>query len=131
MMALISRVFTLTALLCVSGLARAEAPTPQHFTPAAFEAAQHAGKPILVEVTAPWCPACKVQAPILAKLRRDSRFGDLQTFTIDFDTEKAAMQQVGARLQSTLICFKGARETGRSVGETQAEWIEAQVEKAF
>ena len=127
--------YTIAALAFVSSLfssaARAGAPAPTPFTQAAFEAAQHAGKPILVEVTAPWCPACKAQAPILAKLRKDPRFSDLQTFVIDFDTEKAAMQKVGARLQSTLICFKGQQETGRSVGETQAEWIEGQLEKVM
>ncbi len=34
-------------------------------------------------------------------------------------------------MQSTLIAFKGAAETGRSVGETQVEWIEGLVEKTL
>lgn len=38
------------------------------FTPEAFAAAQKAGKPILVHVTAPWCTVCAAQKPILAKL---------------------------------------------------------------
>lgn len=109
----------------------AEAPAPIHFNQQAFDAAQKAGKPILVEITAPWCPACKAQAPILGKLRADPRFKDLQTFTIDFDSEKDLMHKFGAKLQSTLICFKGAAETGRSIGETQPEWIEAQLEKTM
>ncbi|WP_158807492.1 thioredoxin family protein [Beijerinckia sp. L45] len=110
---------------------RADAPAPIHFDQQAFDAAQKAGKPILVEITAPWCPACKAQAPILGKLRSDPRFRDLQTFTIDFDTEKDLMHKFGAKLQSTLICFKGTTEIGRSIGETQPEWIEAQLEKAI
>ena len=109
----------------------AEAAAPVHFDQQAFDAAQKAGKPILIEITAPWCPACKAQAPILGKLRMDPRFKDLQTFTIDFDTEKALMRKFGAKLQSTLICFKGATETSRTVGETQPEWIEAELEKAI
>ncbi|MGD9805062.1 MAG: thioredoxin family protein [Hyphomicrobiaceae bacterium] len=32
------------------------------FTPAAFEAAQKAGKPIIVDISATWCPTCKAQA---------------------------------------------------------------------
>ena len=107
----------------------ASAPVP--FDEAAFIAAQKAGKPILIEVTAPWCPACKAQAPILSKLRQDPRFSELQTFTIDFDTGKALMQKFGVRLQSTLICFKGSVEAGRGTGETQPEWIEALLEKAL
>lgn len=109
----------------------ADAPAPVHFDQRAFDAAQKAGKPILVEITAPWCPACKAQAPILGKLRADPRFKDLQTYTIDFDTEKDLMHKFGAKLQSTLICFKGTMETGRSIGETQPEWIEAQLEKTM
>ena len=44
------------------------------FDQKAFEAAQAAGKPILVEVSAPWCPVCKAQAPILSRLRAMQRF---------------------------------------------------------
>ena len=43
----------------------------------AFEAAQKAGKPILVEIAASWCPTCKAQAPILGELRGQPRFKDL------------------------------------------------------
>ncbi|MDR3462434.1 MAG: thioredoxin family protein [Beijerinckiaceae bacterium] len=125
-------VFTAASLLaCHQRALAGAAPDPVPFDEAAFTAAQKAGKPILVEVTAPWCPACKAQAPILTKLRQDPRFLELRTFTIDFDTGKALMQKFGVRLQSTLICFKGAVETGRGTGETQPEWIEALLEKTL
>jgi len=48
----------------------------QEFDQKAFEAARAAGKPILIEVTAPWCPVCRAQAPILSKLKGDARFKD-------------------------------------------------------
>ena len=51
----------------------ASATDKKPFDQAAFDAAQAAGKPILVEVTAPWCPTCKAQAPTLSKLRDVSR----------------------------------------------------------
>ncbi len=125
-------VLLLAGVLAFANAAEAQdAPTPVPFRREAFEAAQKAGKPILIEIAAPWCPACKAQAPILDKLRHDPRFAALQTFTIDFDTQKDLMRTFGARLQSTLICFKGSEETARSVGETQPEWIEAQLEKAL
>ncbi len=101
------------------------------FDAPAFEAAQAAGKPILVHIAAPWCPACKAQKPIIEKLRLDPRFRDLEVFTIDFDTQKDLMGRFGAKLQSTIICFKGAKEAGRLIGETQPEWIEALAEKAL
>lgn len=124
-------------LLLVLGLglfavpARAAAPAPVPFDEQAFAAAQAAGRPILVEIAAPWCPACKAQAPILEKLRADPRFNKLVTFTIDFDTQKPFVRRFGAHLQSTLIGFKGKAEVSRSIGETQPEWIEAQLEKSL
>jgi thiol-disulfide isomerase/thioredoxin len=101
------------------------------FTQAAFDIAQKQGLPILVEVSAPWCPICKAQKPILAKLAADPRFKNLQIFDVDFDTRKDVLKQLNARMQSTLIAYKGGAEVGRSVGETQPEWIEGLVEKTL
>jgi thiol-disulfide isomerase/thioredoxin len=117
------------ALLSALPLLAGGPPAP--FDAQAFAAAQAAGKPILIHVAAPWCPACKAQKPIIEKLRLDPRFKDLEIFTIDFDTQKDLMARFGANLQSTLICFKGANETGRSIGETQEEWIETLLEKTL
>jgi thioredoxin 1 len=99
------------------------------FNAAAFEAAQAAGKPILVEVTAPWCPTCKAQAPILAGLAAKPKFKDVVTFEIDFDSQKDLLQKFNVRTQSTLITFKGKQEVGRSTGDTNAARIEALLDK--
>ncbi len=101
------------------------------YTPDAFAAAQKAGRPILIEVSAPWCPICRTQKPILAGLRQQARFRDLVIFEVDFDSQKDVLRRFDARMQSTLIAFKGETETGRSVGETQPEWIEGLVEKTL
>ncbi len=118
----------LATLLCLAVPARAEVLP---FEAEAFAAAQKAGRPILVEVSAPWCPICKAQKPILAGLAAQPRFKDLVIFEIDFDSRKDVLRRFDARMQSTLIAFKGATETGRSVGETQPEWIEGLVEKTL
>ncbi|OAI26965.1 thiol reductase thioredoxin [Methylosinus sp. R-45379] len=101
------------------------------FTPQGFEAAQTAGKPILVEIHAPWCPTCKAQQPILEKLGKDPKFGTLQVFEVDFDSQKDALRSFRATTQSTLIVFKGKSETGRSVGDTSASSIGALLDKAL
>ncbi len=124
---------TFFALLALAPLAfaAAQAGEMKPYSQEAFEAAQQAGKPILVEVSAPWCPICKAQKPILAKLSADPRFKDLQIFDIDFDSQKDLLRKLNVRTQSTLIAYKGTTETGRSVGETQPEWIEGLVEKTL
>jgi thioredoxin 1 len=124
-------VLTLASLVLAAGLAPAAAGETSPFSNSAFEAAQKSGKPILVEVSAPWCPICKTQKPILAKLSSDARFKDLQIFDIDFDSQKDLLKRLNVRMQSTLIAYKGATEVGRSVGETQPEWIEGLLEKAL
>lgn len=101
------------------------------FDQSAFDAAQKADRPILLEVSAPWCPICKTQKPILAKLATDPRFKNLQIFDIDFDTRKDVLKEFNARMQSTLIVYRGDKEVGRSIGETQPEWIEGLLEKTL
>jgi len=101
------------------------------FDAKAFEAAQAAGKPILLHVTAPWCPYCKAQKPILSELLQKAEFKDLVTFEIDFDTQKDLLRKFDVIKQSTLISFKGATEVGRSTGDTKASSIEAQLDRSI
>jgi len=128
---MITRRLILALALTLATLAPAAAAEPVPYDQAAFERAQAEGLPILVEISAPWCPICKTQKPILAKLGADPRFKDLQVFDVDFDSQKPALKALNARMQSTLIAFKGEKEVGRSIGETQPEWIEGLVEKAL
>lgn len=93
------------------------------YDPAALAAEQQAGKSVVVHVTAPWCPTCKAQKPILDKLAADPTFKDFVIFDLDFDTGGSALRALNARSQSTLIVFKGEKETGRSVGDTNADSI--------
>lgn len=109
----------------------ASAADKKPFDQKAFEAAQAAGKPILVEVSAPWCPICKAQAPILSRLKSDPKFKELVSFDIDFDSQKDLLKKFNVQKQSTLIVFKGKQETGRSTGDTNAASIEALLGKSI
>jgi thiol-disulfide isomerase/thioredoxin len=104
---------------------------PQPFDAAAFAEAQKAGKPIFVAIHASWCPICKAQAPILSELMADSKFKNLVYFTIDFDSQKDLVRRFGAQTQSTLIAFKGDKEQGRSVGDTNRGSIAALLNKVL
>lgn len=112
-------------------LTPALALSPQPFNAQAFADAQKAGRPILVAVHASWCPTCKAQTPILSELTADPKFKNLTYFVIDFDSQKDLIQRFGARMQSTLIAFKGNREEGRSVGDTNRASIAALLNKTL
>jgi thioredoxin 1 len=119
----------LCATLAFSPLA--SAMSPETYSPQAFAAAQAAGKPILLHITAPWCPTCKAQKPILSKLEGTAKFKDLTAFDIDFDTSKALLRTLHVAQQSTLIVYKSSQEVGRSTGDTDPASIEALLGKAL
>lgn len=113
-------------------IARARsAPPARPFKNDDFAAALAAGGPVVVHVTAPWCPICRAQKPILERLLDDPRFKDYALFAVDFDNDKASVRAVGARLQSTLIVYRGGREIARTVGDREDGWIEELFEKAL
>src|SRR5215510_6427169 len=107
------------------------AASPQPFNAQAFADAQKAGKPILIAIHASWCPTCKAQAPILNELSNDPKFKNLAYFVIDFDSQKDLVRRFDARVQSTLIAFKGDKEQGRSAGDTNRASIAALLNKTL
>ena len=97
----------------------------------AFDAAQKAGKPILVWVHAPWCPVCRQQAKTIERVIAEPAYRDMQVFRIDYDTQKPLWQKFGATMQSTLIGFRGKRETGRIAHETNDAKVSAVIRGAL
>lgn len=101
------------------------------YSPQALSTAQKSGKPVLVEVTAPWCPTCKAQKAVMAELETTGKYKSYATIEVDFDTQKDALKALNANMQSTLIVFKGDKEMGRLVGDTKKASIEALLAKAL
>jgi thiol-disulfide isomerase/thioredoxin len=121
----------LFALSCVPFASHHAAAGGEKFTWAAFEAAQKAGKPIVVEISADWCPVCRVQQPIVEDLVFSDKFKSMVHFAVDYDKQKDVLRKFNAQKQSTLIVFKGAKEMGRSVGDTKRPSIEALLAKGM
>lgn len=125
------RSFLFAAVAASTACGPAVATETRSFDTESFAAAQKAGKPILVAIHASWCPTCKAQKPILSELMAEPKFKNLVYFTVDFDSQKDAVKSFGARVQSTLIAYKGATETGRSVGDTGRTSIAALLDKTL
>ncbi|HMA50103.1 MAG TPA: thioredoxin family protein [Magnetospirillaceae bacterium] len=114
-------IFTALFLLFAAGGAGAAEVRP--FTLDALHEAQAAGKPILVDVHADWCPTCRAQEPALKAIEADPAFAKLVVMVLDFDSQKQEEKALGVRSQSTLIAFAGKEETRRSVGITDPSAI--------
>ena len=112
---------TLAALSMVPVAARAAERQP--FTDAAFDAAQAAGRPVLVDVSAPWCPTCRAQKPHIDAMAADPRMKAAIFFAVDFDSQKDVLRRLNVRSQSTLIAFKGREERARATGITDPAQI--------
>ncbi len=122
---------SLRMLAAVAALifAAATAHAAQPFDAKAFEQAQASGKTILIDVTAPWCPTCRKQRPILAEVEKERP--TLVAFEVDFDSAKDTLRRFKVQSQSTLIVFKGATEVGRSTGQTDPAQIRDLIAKGF
>lgn len=102
----------------------------QPYSAAAFSQAQAADKPVALHFHAPWCPTCRAQQKTLQALKSDASLA-LTVLVADYDTEKALKQGLKVNAQSTLVVFRGQKETSRVVGETTAPALRAALKSAL
>ena len=115
------------ALLSTFALAMAGEIKP--FNQGDFDALSAAGKSVVLDISAPWCPTCVVQKPIIEKLMKQPDFHDVTLLTLDFDKSKPALKKFRVSQQSTLVAFKGGIEVGRSVGDTTPDGLDGLIRK--
>jgi thiol-disulfide isomerase/thioredoxin len=124
------------ALVCAVSLAAglfgaAQAAQRVPWNQSAFASAQDAGKSVIVDVTAPWCPTCAKQKPTIQALENDPKFAQAVVFEVDFDSQKEVLQRFRVSMQSTLIAFKGRTETARATGITDPAEVRALFERSL
>lgn len=100
------------------------------YTDQALADAQAAGKPVALHFHADWCGSCKVQAMVFDTLRKEGK-PDMTVLVVDYDKAQAVKSRFGVRAQSTIIVFKGAKETARLSGEIRENRIRQALETAL
>lgn len=99
------------------------------FSQQEFDHLTKEGKPVVLEVSAPWCSTCKQQKPIIESLMKQPAYKDVTLMTVDFDSAKPTLKTFKVNMQSTLVAFKGEKDVGRSVGDTSPAGLEGLVKK--
>ncbi len=122
------KTIVLLALSALTGLVAAGESRP--FSQQEFDRLNHDGKPVVLDVTASWCPTCKAQKPIIEALSKQPAYKDVTLLAVDFDADKATLKQFKVGMQSTLVAFRGGKEVARSVGDTTPAGIESLFKKA-
>ncbi|TXH04383.1 MAG: thioredoxin [Rhodocyclaceae bacterium] len=101
----------------------------QPYTPETLAAKQKAGESVALHFHADWCPTCRAQDKVFNGWKGDASVpGTL--LIVDYDKERELKRQLGVRTQSTVIAYKGARETGRLAGDTDPKALRAVLDSA-
>lgn len=115
-------------LLLAAGLVSASGSEP--FSDQRFGELTGAGKTVVLDVHAEWCPTCQRQQPVLLKLIETPPYQDFHVLVVNYDDQADVRKRFKVASQSTLVVFKGATETGRATGITDAERIGALLDSA-
>ncbi len=104
------------------------APTPPAFTSPislqeATERAETDAKPVLVLVTATWCPPCQsLKRGALADERVTTWIGENAVpVSLDADQHRAEAQSLGVRMLPTMILMIDGEEIARRTGDASAD----------
>ena len=121
-----------SALLLLSVLFPVQDPTDYR---TAYESAQAGNRPLLVLVTAEWCPPCqRMKNTTMPELLSRDAFADFHFATVDYDRENdLATQLIGDRGVPQLLMFE--KQDGKWIrryitGYKTADTVEAFIAQA-
>jgi len=83
-------------------------------------------EPVLVDFWAPWCPPCKMLAPVLDKVAEDLS-GKIKFVKVNTDENQQNASQLGVSGIPTLIFYKDGKEIERMVGALPQAQLEAKL----
>lgn len=83
--------------------------------------------PVLVDVTASWCPPCRAAEPVIAELARE-RAHELKVVRVDGGESPELVAALKVRGFPTFLLFDGGKESRRRAGFAGARALYAFVD---
>jgi thioredoxin 1 len=88
-----------------------------------------AGKPVLVDFTASWCPPCRAMAPILEQMAGDR--DDLKIVSVDVDEQQELAVTYGVLGMPTFMLFDNGAPIANLVGARPRKRLESELREAL
>jgi len=122
--------YTILTLLSLFVAGSAWAMEMVAYTPQSFAELQKAGRAVALHFHADWCPTCRAQAKVFDTLKSESDL-PITLMRVVYDDERQLRKKLGVRTQSTLIVYRGSKETGRIAGETDIDLLRNELQTAL
>lgn len=97
----------------------------------ALQQAQTAGKPVALHFHASWCGTCRAQEKAFEGMKAAPALKDVTLLVVDYDKEKPLRKTLNVRSQSTLIVYKGAKQTATLAGDTDPTTLQNALRSAL
>ena len=99
------------------------------FTEEIFKNAKDSGKTIVINSYETWCGTCRKQTKILSKAKTE--FEDVIFLSYEQSKNKNIAQKLKVEHWTTIVVYKGNKEVGRIVGQTDKEIIYSIIKKGI
>lgn len=96
-----------------------------------LQKAQTAGKPVALHFHASWCGTCRAQEKAFEGMKAVPALKDVTLLVVDYDKEKPLRKTLNVRSQSTLIVYKGAKQTATLAGDTDPTALQNALKSAL
>ena len=97
----------------------------------ALKGAQAAGKPVALHFHATWCGTCRAQERAFQGMKDAPELKDVTLLVVDYDAEKPLRKTLNVRSQSTVIVYKGDKQTAMVAGETEPAALQRVLKSAL